>query len=171
MNRKIVNEIISWVILIGVAFLLAFLLNKFVIYSISSPTGSMETTFMINEKVEVLKPAYLFGKPQRGDIVVFTAPDERERDYIKRIIGLPGETIEGIGGVVYIDGKPLEENYLKEAWEGDFGPYEIPEDNYFMMGDNRNSSLDARFWDNKYVPFKDIKGKALFTFPKFKWLG
>ncbi len=170
MNNKLVKEIISWAMVIVIAFALAFLINKFVLYKVSSPTGSMENTFMINDKVEVLRLAYLFSKPERGDIVVFPAPDEPEMDYIKRVIGLPGETIEGIDGVVYINGEPLTENYIKESWSGDFGPYEIPEGNYFMMGDNRRSSLDARFWTNKFVPFKNIEGKAIFKYPDFKWL-
>jgi len=170
MNKKIIKEIISWVMVVVIAFGLAQVINKFIVYKISSPTGSMENTFMIDEKVVIFRPAYLFHKPQRGDIVVFPAPDEPEEDYIKRIIGLPGETIQGIDGVVYINGEPLQEDYLKEKAEGNFGPYEIPEDSYFMMGDNRNISLDARYWEHKFVGFKDLKGKAVLKYPNFKWL-
>ncbi len=170
MNKKLVKEIISWILVFVIALGLAKAINKFVLYNVSSPTGSMENTFLIDEKVTVFKLAYVFGKPHRGDIVVFPFPDNPEEDYIKRIIGLPGETIEGIDGVVYINGEPLKENYLKEKPEGDFGPYEVPEDHYFMMGDNRNISADARYWENKYVALKDIKGKAVFKFPHFKWL-
>jgi signal peptidase I len=170
MNKKLIKEILSWVAVIVIAYVLALAINKFVLYKISSPTGSMEDTFMINEKVFVLRPAYLFSKPGRGDIVVFPAPDEPETDYIKRVIGLPGETIEGIDGVVYINGKPLTENYLKEKPTGDFGPFKIPKGNYFMMGDNRNISLDARYWENKFVPLKNIEGKAIFKYPHLKWL-
>lgn len=170
MNKKMIKEILSWVMVIVIAFALAFIINKFLIYKVSSPTGSMENTFLIGEKVVVLKPAYLFSKPKRGDIVVFPEPDDPETTLIKRIIGLPGETIEGIDGVVYINGKALKEDYLKETPTGDFGPYEIPKGKYFMMGDNRNISLDARDWENKFVPFKDIEGKALFKYPHFKWL-
>lgn len=171
MNKKIVKEIISWVLVIAIAFGSAKLINKFILYNVSSPTGSMETTFLIGEKVAVLRPAYLFSKPKRGDIVVFEAPDSPKEDYIKRIIGLPGETIEGKGGVVYIDGKALKEDYIKEPMDDDgFGPVTIPEGHYFMMGDNRNSSWDARYWTNQFVAFDKIKGKALYKFWRFKWL-
>ena len=170
MNNKIVKEIISWVLIIVIAFVLAMAINKWVIYKISSPTPSMENTFMVEEKVVILRLAYLFQDPERGDIVVFENPEEEDGDdYIKRIIGLPGETVEGHDGVVYIDGQPIEEDYLREDMEGSFGPYEIPEGHYWMMGDNRNESGDSRYWVDKFVPRKDIRGKALFKYPDFTW--
>jgi signal peptidase I len=170
MKNKVVKEIISWVLIFVFAFLLAMAVNKWVIYKISSPTPSMENTFLVGEKVVILRLAYLFQKPERGDIVVFANPEEADGDdYIKRIIGLPGETVEGHDGMVYIDGQPLEENYLREYMEGSFGPYEIPEGHYWMMGDNRNESGDSRYWDDKYVPRKDIRGEALFKYPDFTW--
>jgi signal peptidase I, bacterial type len=168
--KKITKEIISWLLIFVIAFGLSKVINMFVLYNISSPTGSMENTFMINEKVAVFRLAYLFGKPQRGDIVVFPAPDNPEEDYIKRIIGLPGETLEVIDGVVYINGKALKEDYLKEKPIGSFGPYKVPKNSYFMMGDNRNISLDARYWEHKFVTLDKIKGKALYKYPHFKWL-
>jgi signal peptidase I len=170
MNKKILKEIISWVMVIVIAYALAMLINRFVIYTVSSPTGSMEDTFMIKDRVVTFRLAYLFSDPKRGDIVVFEAPDTPEEDYIKRIIGLPGETVEVIDGLVYINGEPLQEDYLKEPMEGSFGPFVVPEGHYFMMGDNRNISWDARYWENKYVARNKIKGKALFKYPDFKWL-
>lgn len=169
MNKKISKEILSWILVLAGAFLLSMAINRFVIFKISSPTPSMENTFMIGEKVVIYALAYLFDEPNRGDIVVFPNPDNTKEDYIKRIIGLPGETVEGIDGVVYINGEPLKEDYLKETMEGSFGPYEIPEDHYWMMGDNRNVSGDARFWENKYVPEDTIKGKAIFKYPDYTW--
>lgn len=170
MNKKVVKEILSWLLVIAAAIILAMAINKWVYYPISSPTPSMEKTFLVDEKVGVFRMAYLFNKPERGDIVVFANPvDPTEDDYIKRIIGLPGETVEGKEGKVYINGQPLQEDYLWEEMKGSFGPYEIPEGTYWMMGDNRNESGDARYWEDKYVPFEDIRGKALFKYPKFKW--
>ncbi len=170
MDKKVMKEILSWVLVIAAAIILAIAINKWVYYAISSPTPSMEKTFLVDEKVGVFRLAYLFSKPERGDIVVFANPmDPEDDDYIKRIIGLPGETVEGYDGVVYINGKPLKEDYLWEYMEGSFGPYEIPEGHYWMMGDNRNVSGDSRLWPDKFTPLEDIRGKALFKYPKFKW--
>lgn len=170
MTNKVIKEIFSWVMVFVIAIAIATVINKCVIYKISSPTGSMENTFMIGEKVVTYRLAYLFSDPKRGDIVVFQAPDSPEEDYVKRVIGLPGETVEIKDGSVYIDGKPLEETYLKEPMTGEFGPFVVPEGHYFMMGDNRNISYDARYWENKYVAKDKIRGKALFKYPDFKWL-
>lgn len=171
MSNNIWREIRDWVLVIVVAVILAFLINKLVIYKVSPPTGSMENTIMIGDRVVTFRLAYLFGEPKRGDIVVFEYPDNPEEDYIKRIIGLPGETVEVIGGKVLIDGEMIEESYLKEAMvEKDSGPFIVPEGHYFMMGDNRNISWDARYWDDKFVAKKKIRGKALFKYPDFRWL-
>lgn len=170
MTKKVIREIISWVMVFVIALAIAVVINKYVIYKISSPTGSMENTFMIDEKVVTFRLAYLFSDPKRGDIVVFEAPDTPDEDYIKRIIGLPGETVEIKNGSVYINGEPLKEDYLKEPMTGDYGPFVVPEGRYFMMGDNRNISFDARYWDNKYVARNKIRGKAIFKYPNFKWL-
>ncbi len=171
MSRKIIIEVLSWVMVFVVAFVLATLINKFVIFNVEVPSGSMEDTIMIGDRAVTSRLSYVFGDPARGDIVVFPFPDDESIDYIKRIIGLPGETIEGRDGIVYIDGKPLAEPYVKEPLDQDFGPYLIPENSYFMMGDNRNNSADSRFWDNKFVVRKKIKGKALCRYPKFTWFG
>lgn len=168
-KKKVAREILDWVIVIVVAVSLALLINRNVIYKVSPPTPSMENTIMVNDKVFTFRLAYLFSDPKRGDIVVFKAPDEPEVDYIKRIIGLPGEIVEVIDGIVYIDGEPLEEDYLKETMVGSFGPFEVPEGSYFMMGDNRNISHDSRFWTNKYVKKDMIEGKAILKYPNFTW--
>lgn len=171
MKNKIVKEIISWVLVVAIAIVTALLINRFVICKVSSPTASMEETIMIDDRVVMFRLAYLFSDPKRGDIVVFEYPDDPSQDFIKRVIGLPGETIEGRDGVVYINGEALKEDYLPEKAEGDFGPFEIPDDSYFMMGDNRNISLDARYWDNKFVSKDKLQGKAIFKYPDFTWFG
>ena len=169
-KNKALKEILDWVLVIVIAIALALIINNLVIYKVSPPTASMENTIMVDDKVITYRLAYLFSKPERGDIVVFQAPDTPEEDYIKRVIGLPGETVEVIDGVVYIDGKPLEEDYLKEPMVGSFGPYEVPEGCYFMMGDNRNISWDARYWTEKFVEKDKIRGKAILKYPDFEWL-
>ena len=167
MNNKVIKEIISWILVFITAILLATFINKVVIFRVKVPTGSMKNTIMIDDSVVTFRLAYLFADPKRGDIVVFPYPDDEEIDYIKRIVGLPGETIEGIDGIVYIDGQALEEDYILEPMDFDFGPYNIPEGTYFMMGDNRNCSEDSRYWNNKYLGKDKILGKAVFKFPDF----
>jgi len=168
-NKQVLKEIGSWVILFVIAVAIALFINRFVIFRVEVPTGSMEDTILVGDKVVTFRLSYLFNDPERGDIVVFPYPDNEEEDYIKRIIGLPGETVEGKDGLVYIDGEPLEEHYIKEEIDRDFGPYEVPEDHYFMMGDNRNESADSRYWDNKFLLKDKIKGKAILKYPDFTW--
>ncbi|MGB4661488.1 MAG: signal peptidase I [Mobilitalea sp.] len=171
MNNKIVKEIISWITMIIIAVVLSMFINKFIIMNVEVPTGSMVDTINIDDKVSTFRLAYTFSDPERGDIVVFPYPDDESIDYIKRIIGLPGETIEGKDGYVYIDGvKLIEDDYVMDLLDEDFGPYEIPEGSCFMMGDNRLSSEDARGWTNKFVSIDKIKGKAIFTYPRLSWL-
>ena len=108
---------------------------------------------MPGDRLLGLRLTYLFSDPQRGDIVVFKYPVDESVNYIKRIIGLPGETVEIRDSKVYINGSetPLEEDYLKEEWVdvNDGFTFQVPEDCYLMMGDNRNDSSDARYWQAK----------------------
>ena len=118
-----------------------------------------------------LRLYYNFKEPERGDIVIFKYPDDESVDYLKRIIGLPGETVEIISGKVYINGELLDEPYLSEEPTGDFGPYQVPEGSYFMMGDNRAVSKDSRYWHNTYVSKDKIIAKAFVMYwPSLKWL-
>lgn len=171
MTKRIIKEIFSWVILFVIAFVVAILIDRFVIFKVEVPSGSMENTIMTGDKVVTFRLSYLFKDPKRGDIVVFPFPDNEEVDYIKRIIGVPGDKIEIIGGSLYINDQLYEEDYLYEPMdEEDFGPITVPEESYFMMGDNRNTSRDSRSWKIKFVEEKKIKGKAIFKYPDFTWL-
>jgi signal peptidase I len=171
MSKKVIKEVISWILVFVIAIIAATLIKEYIIYNVEVPTGSMEHTIEIGDRVVTSRLSYLSSDPRRGDIVVFPFPDDEEMDYIKRIIGLPGETIEGKDGLVYIDGNPLEEPYVTEALDSDFGPYEVPEDSYFMMGDNRNNSQDSRYWENKFLAREKIEGKAILRYPKLHWFG
>lgn len=171
MNKPMIKEIMSWVWVVVIAIAVAWFVNSFVIFKVEIPTGSMENTIMIGDKAIVFRMSYLFNKPKRGDIIVFYYPDNEEEVYIKRVMGLPNETIEGKDGIVYIDGEPMEEEaYVKEMLKRDFGPYVVPADCYFMMGDNRNSSEDSRYWDNTFLKRDKIIGKAIFKYPKIEIL-
>lgn len=170
-NKK--SEIFSWIKIIVSAFVIALVINNFIIVKAEVPTGSMENTVMTHDQIVGYRLAYLFSKPKRGDIIMFPFPDDESTNYLKRIIGLPGEAIEIIDGKVYINGstEPLEEDYLKEVPDGSYGPYTVPEDSYFMMGDNRNTSIDSRSWEHPFVKKEKIIGKAVFRFfPKLGFI-
>jgi signal peptidase I len=171
MSKKVLKEIVSWIMVFVIAIVAATLIKEFIIYNVEVPSGSMENTIQIGDRVVTSRLSYLFDEPKRGDIVVFPYPDDEEVDYIKRIIGLPGETIEGKNGYVYINGEPLDEPYVMEPLDEDFGPYSIPEECYFMMGDNRNNSQDSRYWENKFLARDKIEGKAILKHPRFYWFG
>jgi signal peptidase I, bacterial type len=167
---NMLKELISWVSLMIVAAAISILINSFIMANSLIPTGSMENTIMTNDRVMGFRLAYLFNKPKRGDIVIFPFPDDENTLYVKRIIGLPGETIHIIDGKVYINNAitPIDEPYLKEDMRGRFGPFVVPDEHYFMMGDNRNSSLDSRFWNNTYVHEDKLIAKVIFRyFPNF----
>ncbi len=146
------------------AVALAMLLKTFIVDTRMIPTTSMYPTIEISDRLIVSKLSYLFdNQPARGDIVVFEPPAELNEKYdlIKRVIGLPGETLEVREGSVYINGQPLEEDYLAEPPDYEYGPITVPEGSYFMLGDNRNASYDSHRWLNPYIPKDDIKAKAL----------
>lgn len=162
-KQKVISEIANWAIIIGVALILATLINKFVIIKAEVISGSMEDTMQIDDVYLGNRLSYVFGDPERGEIVFFKFPDKEEETFVKRIIGLPGEKIEIKDGKVYIDDstEPLYEPYLKETpRKEDFGPVVIPEDSYFMMGDNRNHSNDSRAWNTFYVTRDELLAKA-----------
>lgn len=168
---RILEELVSWVKVILVALILSLILNVFILFNFRVPTESMENTIMAGNKVMSLRCAYWFSDPERLDIIVFPFPDNPSENYIKRVIGLPGETVEGKDGLVFIDGVPLQESYVTSELDEDFGPYVVPEDSYFVLGDNRDISKDARYWKNKFVKREDIISKAFLRFyPNIKVL-
>ena len=171
---NIVKEVISWIKTIVFAVVFALLITQFVIVNAKVPTGSMMDNIMPNDRLVAFRLAYIGSGPQRFDIVVFRYPDDRKQLFVKRVIGLPGETVAIKAGKVYINGSttPLDDSFVREPpLQQDFGPYQVPANSYFMMGDNRNNSLDSREWTNKYVIKGDILGKVLFRyFPSFKIL-
>lgn len=160
------KELMSLIRLVITAFIVAMLIKNFVIINALITSGSMENTIMTDSRLIGFRLSYLFTEPQRGDIVLFRYPDDESQTFVKRIIGMPGDEIEIKDGAVYINGNsdPIEEPYLREEPVGSYGVFEVPEECYFMMGDNRNDSLDSRFWRNKYVNEEDIIGRALWVY-------
>jgi signal peptidase I len=161
-----------------VAVVLALFIRTFVVQAFKIPSGSMLETLQIGDHILVNK--FIYGthipfteisiipvrEPQRGDIVVFKYPVDQKRDFIKRMIGVPGDTIEIRNKIVYVNGEKLEDLYVVHR-DGNIIPGErdnfelvtVPAGSYFMMGDNRDGSFDSRFWG--YVKEEEIIGKAL----------
>lgn len=163
-KHSVLREMVSWALVILLSIAAALFLNRFIIVNARVTSGSMENTIMTKDRVLGLRFAYWFGDPKRGDIVIFKYPDDETQTYIKRVIGLPGDTVEIVDGQVYINGEALAEPYLKETPYGSFGPYEVPEGHYFMLGDNRNNSRDSRLWMIKFVAKEKILGKAYWVY-------
>ena len=166
-GKKPRPEWLDWLQIIVVAAILAFVLNNFVIANARVPTGSMITTIMPGDRVIGSRLAYRFEAPKRGDIIIFHAPDEPETLYVKRIIGMPGDKVTIRDGHVYLNDSetPLEENYIREPMKpAALQEFQVPAGAYFCMGDNRNGSVDARYWTNHYVYIDKIVAKVLFRY-------
>jgi len=153
-----------------IAVLLALVIRTFVVQAFKIPSGSMLPTLQIGDHILVNKFLYYFQPVQRGDIIVFKFPQDETRDFIKRVIGLPGETIEIRGKQVLVNGKPLDEPYAVYGdWPtgrlGDrerLGPLVVPSGRLFMMGDNRDHSMDSRVWG--FLDIEKVKGKAFIVY-------
>ena len=151
--RELIEDVILAVVLY---FAIDFCIGRFRVENVS-----METTFTEGELVMVNKLNYKFSEPRRGDVVIFHAPTEPGKDYIKRLIGLPGDHIEIKDSQLYINGEAVEEPWLHEAIEYE-GEWDVPEGQYFVLGDNRNHSSDSHVWG--CVPRENLIGNAFFRY-------
>lgn len=174
---------------IGLAILLALIIRTWGLQAFKIPSESMKPTLLIGDHLLVFKSAYdiklpfsdrillRVGEPKRGDVVVFVYPENRDMDFIKRIIGLPGETVEVKDQTVLVNGKPIEDpwghylptynGYHQCPHPDHFGPVTVPPDQYFVMGDNRNESKDSRYWfdcQGGFVPRADLIGRAVIIY-------
>jgi len=181
MSLKKKSVIRDWVESIIVAFILAMIIRTFVVQAFKIPTGSMRMTLIEGDLILVNK--FIYGakipftrlrlpamrQPKRGDVIVFIYPEDKKKDFIKRLVGLPGETVEIKGGSIYINGKSIQESIFNQIYyynRGDLGlegqKILIPKDCYFVLGDNSASSKDSRFWG--FVPKDNLLGKALIIY-------
>ncbi|MEE0954791.1 MAG: signal peptidase I [Eubacterium sp.] len=164
------HELLEYVKLIVIVLAVVIGLEQFVIVNARIPSASMEPTIMTGDHIFGNRLAYKTKDPERFDIVIFKYPDDESRLFIKRVIGLPGDTIDIRDGDVYINGSetPLPDDYCAQADSTDSGyltfPITVPENCYFMLGDNRLYSKDSRYWNNTFVEKDKILGKAFLRY-------
>ena len=170
-KKSKLREVMDFFTPIIIALIIAILLKTFVFANAVVPTGSMLNTIQLNDKIIASRLTYKFSDPERFDIIIFKFPDNEKEYYVKRIIGLPGETVQIVNGIVYVTDKDGQTTQLRDDFvnvekpTGDFGPFVVPEDSYFVMGDNRNNSFDSRYWETtNYVSKDKIIGKVMFRY-------
>lgn len=162
-KNHVVKEILSWVKEISIILVIVWLIITFVAQNTKVSGHSMESTLSDGDYLVINKLIYRFAKPARGDIIVFPHNGDKSEIFIKRVIGLPGDTIELKHGYVYVNGVELQENYIDEKNEtiGNIEyPFTVSEGQYYVMGDNRNNSFDSRYVEVGTVPLEQIIGKA-----------
>ncbi len=157
-KRSTTRTLLEWGGLIVAALLIAFVIKTFLVEAFYIPSESMTPTLLVGDRVLVNKLSYDLHSVHRGDIVVFKAPPGEEtaqiKDLVKRVIGMPGDTIEGRGGAIYINGKLLPEPYLPKGTESRTFTAKVPPGHYFVLGDNRQNSKDSTY-------FGAIKGSLI----------
>lgn len=170
MNERIKREIREWAESLVVALVLALVIRAFVVQAFKIPTGSMRPTFLEGDRILVNKFIYKFKEPKRGDIIVFKYPGNEKKDFVKRLIALGGETIEIKDGDIYVNGERVEDPfkirqiryYNKDPYGANSKEIKVPDDSYYVLGDNSASSRDSRYWG--FVPRKNVIGKAFFLY-------
>lgn len=164
LKRRKKHLLVEWLIIVLVALGVSFLMRTFVIQTFYIPSGSMEPTLQIGDRIIVSKLSVEFGTIHRGDIVVFKAPPAEHcgdpvTDLVKRVIGLPGDHLTSKGNTIYVNGSPLHETWTHYEPLGQaIGNVTVPANSYFMMGDNHPNSCDSRMWGS--VPRSDLIGKV-----------
>ncbi len=152
------------------AFVLAMIIRTFIVQAFWIPSGSMIPTLEVGDRVLVAKFWHWFFEPARGSLYVFRYPVDRERDFVKRVIAIPGDTVDIRGGVVFINGQPTEEPYVKNHDRFTLRPsnifpevpFTVPEGKYMMLGDNRSNSSDSRYWG--LASKEDMRGPVFFRY-------
>ena len=172
--KSLKKEIISWILVVGSAVLISFLINNFIIVNATVPSGSMRNTIQEGTRIIAFRLSYLFSEPERFDVVVFRAPDNEEIYNVKRIIGMGGERIDIIGGQVFVnlEPEPLYDGFILEPHRQEMdSTFLVPEGHFFVLGDHRNDSHDSRGWINTYLPRENILGRAVFSYFPFNRMG
>jgi len=170
-RAELLGEAFSWGKTILFAVVFALLINRFVIVNATVPSGSMESTIQTNDRIIAFRLSYLFSDPNLFDIIVFPNPHDPATLNVKRVVGMPGDTVNIIDGHVFLNNEyePLRYDFVQGLIFGNFGPYEVPEGHFFVLGDYRSNSIDSRHWNtSNFVYGRDVLGRVIFRyFPRF----
>ena len=171
---ELVQEAIGWAKTVLFAVAIAILITQFVIVNASVESPSMEGTIMTNDRIIAFRLSYLFSSPNTFDIIVFAGTGDDTAEYVKRVIGIPGDTINIINGQVFVNGStsPLRDDFVNGPIMGNYGPFVVPERHFFVLGDYRTNSTDSRHWlGNSFVYQGDIIGRVVLRYmPRFSML-
>lgn len=161
------GEVREWIVSIAGAIILALIIRTFIVelYIVDGP--SMRPTLQHEERLVVNKFIYHVRNPQHGEVVIFRYPKDPSRDFIKRVIGVGGDTVEIKEGHVYVNDEIIREDYILEKTRTEYPKTTVPEGTIFVLGDNRGNSDDSRFPDVGFVPLNNVKGKAMLVFWPF----
>ena len=173
-KKSIKREIFEWIMVFVVAAAMAFVVRTFIFEPVRVDGASMMDTLVDGEYMIATKFDYLFADPDRFDVVICNYPNTTDGMYrVKRVIGMPGETIQLLGGELYVDGVHMEQNFDMHSVTQNFGPFTVPEDHYFVIGDNRNNSKDSRSIMVGPLKRSEIKGHVravVFPFDSMRWI-
>ncbi len=177
-QKSKLREVLDFLTPIIIALIIAMILKYCVFANIIVPSGSMLNTIQEKDRLIVSRLDYKFNEPERYDVAVFKYPDDEKTLFVKRIIGLPGETVNIVDGTVYVtgtDGKTIElrDDFVSEENKDNYnGTFVVPEDCYFVMGDNRDNSVDSRYWTTtNFVSRDKFIGKVMFRYYPFNTAG
>ena len=176
-REDLAREVKEWISSILVALVLTLIIRTFVIQAFKIPSGSMRPTLVEGDKLFVNKFIYRFHPPERGDIIVFKYPVDMKKDFIKRLVGFPGDIVEIRDGKIYVQDRAVDDPesfgkfyyYNHDPYGGPDEKVKVPENAYYVLGDNSANSTDSRFWG--FVPKKNILGKAVFRWWPLRRMG
>ena len=168
-KRELIDDALNWTRIVFSMLLFTLILLNFVIVNASVHHFSMEYTLSDGDRIIAFRLAYLLNQPERYDIIVFNRGPYDEMLYIKRVLGIPGDEVLISNGFVYVNDTPARADFVRGVPTDNFGPVIVPEGHFFVLGDNRNNSIDSRHWQEIFINSDMIAGRAILQyFPRFR---